>query len=305
MALNYTDVSAITQKYFYPKLIDNIFGSNTLLMRAKKKWYTHQSGGEKIVVPVAYAVTSAAGWFTGSDTLSTTANDQISAAEFDWMHLYANITITRQDELKNKGKEGIINLVKAKVQIAEKTVADTLGTALYNLGTVTNAIMGLRLAVDSAGTYGGISRTSYSWWAAQEDSTTTAITIPTLQALMGDCTVGNDRPTVITTTQNSYDTIFGLLQPQQRFMDADTAKAGFQNILFNGVPVIVDSHCPSTCLFMLNENYLQFIVHTDEDFRFEPFQKPTNQNVSSAKIFWFGALCGSNCRMQGKFSAIA
>jgi hypothetical protein len=163
----------------------------------------------------------------------------------------------------------------------------------------------LRLAVDSAGTYGGISRTSYSWWAAQEDSTTTALTIPTLQALMGDCTVGNDRPTVITTSQNSYDTIFGLLQPQQRFMDADTAKAGFQNILFNGVPVIVDSHCPATCLFMLNENYLQFIVHTDEDFRFEPFQKPTNQNVSSAKIFWFGALCGSNCRMQGKFSAIA
>lgn len=304
MALNYDEISAITEKYFWPKLVDNIFNSNTLFQRARKKWYQKQDGGTKILVPVAYATTTAAGWYSGADTLNVTDNDQVTAAEFDWKQFYANITITRAEELKNSGKQAIINLVKAKVQLAEKTAADDIGTGLYNSGTTTDAIIGLRLAVDSAGTYGGISRTTYSWWSAQEDSSTTAITVATLQSLIGDCTVGNDKPTVIPTTQDQFDNIYGLLQPQQRFADADTVKAGFQNILFNGIPVIVDSHVPSGYLFTLNENYLSFIVHSKEDFRFEPFQKPINQNVSSAKIYWFGALTCSNCRMQGKMTAL-
>jgi hypothetical protein len=121
---------------------------------------------------------------------------------------------------------------------------------------------------------------------------------------MGDCTVGGDSPTVLPTTQDIYDIILGLLQPQQRFQEADTANAGFQNVLIHGKPVIVDNHCPSSHLFLLNEEYINFTVHTRENFRFEPFQKPINQNVSSAKIYWAGALCGNNCRMQGKFGAI-
>ena len=57
MALTYGDVSAITEKYFVPKLIDNIFASNALLQRAKNKWYDRVEGGEKCLVPVMYAVT--------------------------------------------------------------------------------------------------------------------------------------------------------------------------------------------------------------------------------------------------------
>ena len=34
--INYGELGSITQKYFYPKLVDNIFSSNPLLMRARK-----------------------------------------------------------------------------------------------------------------------------------------------------------------------------------------------------------------------------------------------------------------------------
>jgi len=37
MALTYGDVSAITEKYFVPKLIDNIFAPNAHLARRAKK----------------------------------------------------------------------------------------------------------------------------------------------------------------------------------------------------------------------------------------------------------------------------
>lgn len=304
MALTYDELSSITSAYFVPKLVDNIFASNTLLARARKKWYNTRSGGTKVIVPVAYAQSTAAGWYNGGDTLTITANDQVTAAEFDWQQAYAAITITGRDEIINSGKEQMVDFVKSKVQLAEKTLTDTIGTGIYNAGTTTNAIVGLRLAIDSAGTYGGINRTSYSWWSAQEDSTTTALSLPLMQGIFGDCTIGNSKPSVITTTQDLFDIFWGKLQPQQRFADSKTADAGFQNLLFNGTPVIVDGHCTAAHMFFINEDYIKFEVQSERNFTFKPFVRPTNADNATAHILWMGALCVDNCRMHGKLGAI-
>lgn len=306
MALTYNEISSITRDKFIPKLIDNIFASNILFQRMRKgKMYETYSGGKKILQPVLYAVTSAAGSYSGTDTLNVSANDQISAAEFYMKQYYANITISRKDELENSGDAQIVDFVKAKVQSAEKTLSQLLGTAIYNAGTDADELIGLRLAIDSAGTYGGISRTDYSWWSAQEDSTTTVLTIPAMQALYGDATVGNDVPTLIVTTQDIYDDYSGLLQPQERYVDTKTADGGFVNLMFKNTPVVVDGQAPASNMFMINENYLKLYAHEKENFRFESFVKPIDQNVQSAKIYWAGALCLSNPRMQAKFSALA
>lgn len=306
MALNYNELSAITEKYFYPKLVDNVFTSNVLMMRAKKKWYNvRDGGGTKAIAPVAYALTTASAWYDGSETLDVTANDQITAAEFDWKQIHAAIPITGRDESVNRGKEAIIDFVASKVQLAETTIVDNLGTGLYNDGTNTKALQGLRLMVDSAGTYGGINRTNYSWWSAQEDSTTTALTLPLMQGIYGDCTVGNDKPTIIPCTQDVYDIFWSKLQPQQRWVDKNTADAGFTNLMFNGTPVVVDNDCPSSHMFFLNEKYMSFKVMGDKNFKFTGFIRPTNQDVAVAHILWMGALCGNNCRMHGKLGAIA
>lgn len=302
MALT-AEISAITQDLFLPKLVDNIFNSNTLFQRFKKKGLRLLDGGTKIVQPLAYAVTTAVGWYSGADALSTTNNDQFTSAEFDWRQAYANITISRLDELKNSGKSAIVNYVKSKVQMAEKTLANSMGTALFGSGG-SDDIDGLGIALAATGTYGGIAKATYSWWQGNVDSTTTILTIAALQGGFGDVTIDNDKPTVAVTTQDLFDAYYGLLQPQQRFTDSETAKGGFTNLMFNGIPIVVDSHQASGDLMLLNENYLELAVHKDENFRFEPFIKPTNQNVSTAKIYWAGNLVCSNPRMQKYFSAL-
>ncbi|HRZ15357.1 MAG TPA: phage major capsid protein [Candidatus Omnitrophota bacterium] len=305
MALTYNQLSAITEKKFIPKAVDNIFSSNALLQRQLKKNLLKLDGGDSIIQPVIYAKTSAGGWYSGYDTLDTDDNEQITAAELQWKQAYANISISRLEELKNSGDSAKINLVKTKVQIAEKTLKDTLGTGLYSAGTTAKSISGLRVIVTGTGTtYAGISKTTYSWWRGQVDSTTTTLLITVMQGIWGDCSIDSDRPTVVVGTQDNYDRYYALLQPQQRFMDSETAKGGFSNLLFNGVPFIVDSHCPTGYIYFLNENYLNLTVHQDENFRFEPFQKPTRQNAATAKIYWAGNFMCSNCRMQGVLSAI-
>jgi hypothetical protein len=305
MALTYGELASITEKKFIPVAVDQIFTSNVLFQRMRKgKMYETYDGGLKIVQPLIYALTTASGSYSGSETLDTSANDQITAAEFDMKTYFANITITRTDELKNSGDAQKVNLVKAKVMIAEKTLSDNLGTGVFNAGTVAKDLLGLRLAYAITGTYGGIAKATYSWWQGQVDSTTTTLTIPALETLVGQCTIGNDKPSLIITTQAQFDAYHGLLQPQERYTDEDTASGGFKNLLFRGIPIVVDNHCPSGYMFLINENYLKLYVHKDENFRFEPFQKPTDKNMACAKIYWAGELVCSNCRMNGMFSAL-
>lgn len=286
MALTYEQISAITEKKFISKLYDNVFDSDPLLQRLKKKSYVKLDGGTVIMVPLNYAQTTASDWYQGADTLSTTDNDQITAAEYAWKQLYANISITRRDELVNSGDSQIINFVKSKVQIAEKTMIDKLGDGIYSDGTTAKSIVGLRSIVDTANTVGGIAQGTYSWWQSQEDSSTTTTTISALQTQYNVLTINGDKPTVIMATRARYNSYYALLQPQQRFMDSETAKGGFDNLMFNGTPFIAGSKVPTSHVFMLNEQYLHLFVHKDEDMRFEPFQKPINQNVKVAEHTW-------------------
>jgi len=129
MALSIDQLNAITVKHIMPKMFDNIFDSNILLQKLKNSGsYKSISGGVTIDIPLNYATTTASGWYSGADTLDTTDNDNISAASYDWKSAFAGVTITEEDEMKNSGDAAALNLLKSKMQIAEKTLKDIMGT---------------------------------------------------------------------------------------------------------------------------------------------------------------------------------
>lgn len=305
MALTYNQINAITHDKFMPKLADNIFDSNPLLYDMKKgEGYKKINGGNQIICPLEYAVMSAAGTYSGADVLSTTDNESFSGAVYQWKQYYANISINGLDELKNSGDAQVIDFVKSKVKNAEKTLASLLGDGLYSAGTDAKALAGLRVMASASNTVGGISQTDYSWWRPQLNTSATPVTLALLKTGLEAATVDNEKPSIITTTRTLSNAIWGLMQPQQRFTDSKRASAGFENILVNGVPVVADSHCPSSHLFMLNYNSLFLGVHSKRDMEFVPFQKPVNQDVKSAKVLWAGALCFNNLRLNAAFTAL-
>lgn len=305
MALTYDQISSITQKYYVPKLIDNIFDSDPLLQRAKSEgWYTSVAGGTSIMQPLMYATLTAAGSYAPTATLDTTDSDSFTSAEYQWRFYYANITIARSDELKNSGDAQVLDFVKNKTMAAEMTLKDTMGTDLYNVGTAANQLNGLRLIVGTANTVGGISQTTYSWWAANADTTTSTLSMSALQTQYNNTNINGKTVTVLTATRANYNRYYALLAPQQRFVDSKTAAGGFSSLMFNGVPMIVSPKCPANHIFFLNEEFLNLYYHPEENFRFEPFVKPVNQNVKSGKIYWAGNIGSSNNRMHSKLSAL-
>tara|TARA_R110000796_G_scaffold248508_1_gene375350 strand:- start:6137 stop:7057 length:921 start_codon:yes stop_codon:yes gene_type:complete len=305
VTLSYDQVSAITEKYYVKKLNDNIFDSNPYLRRVKDKSLVMIDGGTSVMVELEYAINGAGGWYSGADTLDTSDTEIITAADYTLKQIYENISIKRSDELKNSGDAQKLSLVKSKIKNAEKSMQDRLGTGVYSDGTVAKSIVGLRdfCAVDQ--TVGGISQSTYSWWQSNLDSSTTVTSMSALQTQFEAATVDNQAPTVGLTTRAILGYYYSLLQPQQRFTDSDTARGGFSSLMFNGVPIIADSHCPSSHLFFVNEDVVKLYAHKDEWMRFRPFQEPDDQNVRTAKIFSMCAFTSGNNRLLACLSALA
>ncbi len=305
MPLDYNQISATTQKNYIPVLVDNIFDSDPLFNRAKDKgWYESKDGGTEIVQPLMYALTGAAGSYSPTDTLDTTDTDQFTAAVFQWKFYYANITISEADELKNSGDSQILNFVKNKTMAAEMSLKDSLQDGLYSAGSTATDIGGLRLCIDAGNTVGGIAQGTYSWWQAQEDSSTTTASLSAFQTKFNLNSINGKTPTVSVATRSIYNSYYALLQPQQRFVDAKTANAGFQSIMINGIPVIASPKCPSGHQFLLNEAFLHLYFHPKQNFRFQDFAKPVNQQVQIARVLWAGNLGVSNNRMHTKFTGL-
>lgn len=305
MALSLGQLDSITERYIMPKLFDNIFDSNPLLKRMLASGqYISVPGGTYVDIPLAYAATTAAGWFKGTETLDTAENEQITAARFEWCNAYAGITISEEDELKNAGDRGVLKLLASKAQQAEKTIKDNLGTGLYSDGTNAKSIVGLRDIIATDQTVGGISQSDYSWHRGQVDSTTTTLTIGAVNLQYENASIDSEKPTAIFSTRTLYTKYYNLLQPQQRFTDSETAKGGFTSLMFNGCPWIADSHCPSSHVFGINEKHLWLAYHPEANFVKEPFQRPLNQRAKVSRIVWMGALGSSNNRLHFKLSGL-
>ena len=326
MALSYDNLSALTRDKYIPVLVDNIFNSNVLTHRMLRKSVAAASGN-KVLQPLEYGKSTSKGFYDGYDILDTTPTETFTDASYDWVQCYATISISGKEEALNDGAERVVDLVEAKVKNAEKSLKDLFGTQLYSdndgsstttSGASSSGFLGLDKMIDSTGTVGGINRSDYSWWSAQEQaagsSTFSDVAASSgansigreFRKMYGACAIDNDVPSIIVTTQIVFDAYEESLSAQKRFAASDEAlaDAGFQNLLYRGTPVVVDEHCPAGKAFFLNEKYLGFRHHRKRNFSFEGFQKPINQDAQVAKILWLGALTMSNPRMMGKITGL-
>jgi hypothetical protein len=297
-------LTAITQELILPKLVDNVKTSNVILERLFKKGTKH-GAALHIQQPLEYAF-GTGGWYSGYDKLDTTPSEEITAAAYDWRQGYGVMQISRTDELKNAGKRGVVKLLNAKRKNAEKGLRDRMGTALFGVGG-SKDIDGFRTLVSDSATVGGIAVADASWWVSKTVSDT-VLTLPSLNDLFVECTEESEHPTIGVTTKANFKRIWNQIQPAQRLVDSKMANAGFSNVStieFNGAPIVVDSHCPANYFFWLNENYLDLVTHEDENFRFDPWRKPTDQEAALAKVFWAGNITTSNRRMHGFCSGYA
>ena len=307
-------VNSLSRRVFHPQLIDNVYLGNTVWFRLYKLGKKLSEGGTQIEVASFYSTPSAGGSYSGFDLLDVTPYDTIKNMAFDWKQSYSYVTIDGLSLTRADHPEALANLLAGLFEQAEMDLKDKLGTQTWSdASTNLKNIDGLKGAVDDgtvASTYGGLTRSSNVWTKSQIDSATTTLTLTAMRTMMGNCTIGGQHPTVIPTTQANYNRYWVLLQANQAFpvqpslQDEQLAQGGFNNLLFDGAPVVVDPKVPVNHMFFLNERFLWLYVKTGVDFKMNDFIEPPNQDAYVSKILWYGNLVCTSPRVQGKITAL-
>ena len=313
---NFDEILSTTLKNYIPKLTDNIFSARPLFYALTNGQTIRRiSGGAKIVVPLIYGTNSTAGSYSGTDTISTTAQTGISAAEYDWKQYAATVTINGMEEAKNNGEAQIIDLLEGKIFQTQETIIENMNTMFFADGTGNSSkdMNGLNNLVGTGLTIGGIDATDAdnSWWRSTlrngpADAGAGVLTVAAMATVYNSVSVGNDQPTIIITDQDEYEAYEALLDGQIRYTDTDMADGGFQNLLFKGAPITFDSDTNlDGKMFFLNTKYLQLVAHSDVWFKPTPFVRPTNQDAVFSQLLCYGELTVSNRARQGMIYALS
>ena len=327
-----TDVIATTIQSRTGQIADNVTSNNALLMKLKQRGNIKTfSGGNTILQELSFASNGNAGWYSGYETLPIAAQDVISSAEYVIKQAACPVTISGLEQLQNAGKERIIDLLDARLDVAESSMANLIASGLYSDGTAAGGkqIDGLlkQVSTTPTNTVGGIDRSTWLFWKNQYFRCTTtggaAASASNVQnyfnRMWSSLVRGNDRPDLIMVDNIMWSFYMASLQNIQRFTDTETAKLGFVSVKYMDADVVLDggmqinwtstgaagttpSAVPATSAYFLNTKYLFYRPHAQRNMvPLSPGQRySVNQDAAVQILAWAGNLTSSGLQFQGR-----
>ena len=307
--INIGEIVATTLRNRQGELADNVTNHNALFLRLNKKGNIRPlDGGRTIVQELEYAENSTVAWYSGYETLNTTPQEVFDAAEYDWKQLAGTVSISGLEEVKNSGKEAIINLLDARISNLRKSLRNTASTAIYADGTGSSGkeLGGLQLLIDddptASATVGGINQNTYSFWRNQYSAsaaTSAGNVLSRMNTMWLSCIRGTDKPDFIAADNDMYTYFEASLQQNQRFTDASMAAAGFESLKYKTADVFYDDQCPDKHMYFVNTDYLFLRPHKARQFVPLDDRNSLNQDAKVIPVVWAGNMTCSNRSLQG------
>jgi hypothetical protein len=317
---NVSDIVATTIEKRSKKIQDNVTKNNAFLTWVKNRGNIREiSGGSVIYEELAFAENANAGWYSGYDLLPVSAQDVLSAAQYDIKQAAVPVTISGLDELKNDGPERMIDLMESRMGVAESTMMNLIAAALYSDGTAAGGkqLVGLDLAVPivpTTGTYGGIDRSVWQFWRSKSTtiaSLTTTTVQPAMNAMWASLVRGMDRPDLILMDSAWWQIYTGSLQSLQRFSSPAKANLGFPTIQFMDADCVLDGGIGGfatlrTC-YMLNTKFMHYRPHRRRNMvPLSPNRRySVNQDAEVQILAFAGNMTSSGTQYQGRIIATA
>jgi len=318
-----------------------IRNNNALLRRVKAKGNVRPFGGGNVILEEIMYIDSTsitANSYSGYEVLNISPNSPISAAQFPIAQYASSVSISGLEMLQNSSKEAIIDLLDGRMKVAEAQLANRIDYDLYQDGTgnAGKNLIGLAAAVadtPTSGTYGGISRSTWTFWQNQYYSGATnggaAVSASNIQQYMTTlalrCVRGTNKPDLFVGDSTYYGFYVNSLQAIQRITSADgggAAGAGFgpelkffgggfsaDVVLGGGINGAVNTAgtsggATSAHMWALNTDYIFFRPHKDRNF--VPIggeRQAVNQDAVVKLIGWAGNLTSSGPQFCGVLKA--
>lgn len=328
---NVTDIVATAIESRTRKIADNVTKNNALLARLNQKGNIKTvTGGSIILEEISFQENGNASWYSGYDLLPVAAQDVISAAQFTLKQIAVPVVISGLEQLQNAGREQTIDLLDARLTVAENTMKNLMSQAIYSDGTGFGGkqLVGIDAAVETTATasqtstYGGISRSTWPFWRSYSAASVTMPTAPQTDATSiqkgmnltwSNLVRGSDRPDLIIADNNYWAVFVQSLQVIQRFTDPRQAELGFPSQKFFDADVVLDGGIggfaygnnagTNGTMYFLNTDYFRLRPHRDRNFTaLDPKRRyAVNQDAEVQVLAWAGAITCNGPKFQGRY----
>ena len=315
---NLSELATTTLSRRSRKIADNVTENNALLAKLKMTGRaTPIAGGRDIVRELSHSQNQTYKRYSGYEALDIAPSETLSAAVYLFKQASVAVTISGLEQIQNSGNEQMIDLLAARIEVAESTFKNELSHDVYSDGTASGGkqVTGLQAQVSTSpttGTVGGINAANHTFWRnqVQPSSGTTTLTDANMEgemrALWLKCCRNNDKPDLITADNEAYGHFWASMTERQRFTGSTgkMAKAGWPSMMFNTAEVVLDGgiggSSPAHRMYFLNTDYLKWCPHRDRNMiPLDQGRYSTNQDAMVKLIVWAGNLCASNRKLQG------
>lgn len=320
---------ATTWQLMRDKAVDNIFKATPLTYRLYNKGVKKESGGRYISVPLLYGKNTSVTTIGIGGAVDVVNDELITNGTATWKWLVANVIRYFGEDTMNNGKQAIMNLMQTKLKTAELSMIDKFESMLTTGGATTG---NGNLEFDGLATYirkdptanetimginqsTAVSGSTYWWRNQYKDSSaaTNAALMADVRNMYNNCSVGNDHPSLLLSTQECYEWYENQLVPLLRTYDTSMGDIGFEALKYKGAawtwsPSLLAATTTSQFygdgtnkhgIFFINERYFDLVIHSDADFQMTEWKPIPNQLDRVAQIVVQGNLTCSNRRMQG------
>lgn len=270
-----TNLSAALSQLYAPKAI-RAFNRRSILAAELPKV---DGKGKNCAWELFFSGASAASYTDGAD-VSTYDVDVPVAATLSWSLYRSSFSISglAQAAAQSSGgsAEELLSLIETSADNSLMKLTSTINAGLFAGTGSGTTLTGLATALAASGTYAGVSRSTYTEWAANVSSNgavTRSLTKGLLDSLEGTIyDACGESPNLIimpTAMATKYESLFDsqtkvILTPGNDLSPMQGGGAhgnnvpmsGFTGFTYKGIPVYRDRDCTASTVYMLNTNYM-------------------------------------------------
>lgn len=311
---NFDVLASTTLKNYQKKFADNVSNHIPLMKYMMMEGATKLTGGASIVRPLISGFNTTANSYSRMETLDTTEQEGMTAAEYNWKQLSVQVTLHGLERSQNQGKEAVLSLLEGKIKQAELSIENKISVMLFGDGTgnLGKDLLGLEALIaqdPTVGTVGGINRATDAFWRSKVNAAVGSFAtngLTAMSVMKRSLTRGTSKPDLIVTDSTNFGRLETVANGRAQFLNPKLAELGFEALKFEGVDVIFDENCTADRMYFINTEHLRLDIHKDVNMDMGKFIEPANQDGSVAKIRFYGQLTSDrleSCGVLSGFSA--
>lgn len=263
-------------------------------------------GGDNIAEILNLAENTRGGSYQGFDVFNHQPIETLKTAYYRFSKYQWPIVAGADEILRNRGSQNeIIDLWMTKADIAMRSMRHRLNKDCYTDGTGNNSknLTGFAASVSSSGTYGQVSRTTFTQWQSVQTAVGGALQIvgsTGLIKLLHDTALGSESESMIDllfATQAIVEEYEALLLPDVRYSGVSGVGDGsFRSIQFKGRDFRWDRDAAAGKVFAVASDTFKLCIHPERDFATTPIRDPmkgtADQDAYSSDILlWIQPIC--------------